>query len=456
MLGVLRNPAYAKLFSAQVIALVGTGLLTVALGLLSFDIAGGDAGLVLGVAMTVKMVAYVAVGPVIAALTARVPRKPLLIAADLIRATVAVSLPFVTDAWQIYLLIFVLQSASATFTPAFQAVIPSVLPDEAQYTRALSLSRLAYDLESLVSPALAAVLLAVVSYHDLFVGTVLGFLASAALVLAVRFPAIEVPPVAPFVDRLTQGVRVFWSRAELRALLGLNLVVAATSAMVIVNTVVLVQGRLGLGQSDAAILLGAYGGGSMLVALGMPKLLDARPDRGVMLAGGAALPVLLVAGAAVMAWGNGAAQWGGLLAVWFLLGAATSTVLTPSSRLLRRNSTEQNRAAVFAAQFSLSHACYLVAYPLAGTLGAVIGLSAVALILAALGALGAALATYAWGRAVGALPDVEAARAADMVASAQVAPTAEAEGERTCRPAPASRSAARVRLSRRARPPARR
>ena len=89
MLGVLRNPAYAKLFSAQVIALVGTGLLTVALGLLSFDIAGGDAGLVLGVAMTVKMVAYVAVGPVIAALTARVPRKPLLIAADLIRATVA-------------------------------------------------------------------------------------------------------------------------------------------------------------------------------------------------------------------------------------------------------------------------------------------------------------------------------------------------------------------------------
>ena len=261
---------------------------------------------------------------------------------------------------------------------------------------------------------------------------------------------------SPFVDRLTQGVRVFWSRAELRALLGLNLVVAATSAMVIVNTVILVQGRLGLGQSDAAILLGAYGGGSMLVALGMPKLLDARPDRGVMLAGGAALPVLLVAGAAVMAWGNGAAQWGGLLAVWFLLGAATSTVLTPSSRLLRRNSTEQNRAAVFAAQFSLSHACYLIAYPLAGTLGAVIGLPAVALVLAALGALGAALATYAWGRAVGALPDVEAARAADMVASAQVAPTAEAEGERTCRPAPASRSAARVRLSRRARPPARR
>lgn len=54
------------------------------------------------------------------------------------------------------MLVFVLQSASATFTPAFQSLIPSILPDPAEYTKALSLSRLAYDLEALVSPALAA------------------------------------------------------------------------------------------------------------------------------------------------------------------------------------------------------------------------------------------------------------------------------------------------------------
>lgn len=57
MLAVLRDQAYAKLFSAQMIALLGTGLLTVALGLLAFDIAGSNAGLVLGLALTVKMVA---------------------------------------------------------------------------------------------------------------------------------------------------------------------------------------------------------------------------------------------------------------------------------------------------------------------------------------------------------------------------------------------------------------
>ena len=129
MLQVLRNPTYAKLFAAQVIALLGTGLLTVALGLLAFDIAGSSAGSVLGTALTIKMVAYVGVAPLIAAVVDRLPKKAVLITADLLRLEIALMLPFVTEAWQIYVLVFVLQSASATFTPAFQSLIPSVLPE---------------------------------------------------------------------------------------------------------------------------------------------------------------------------------------------------------------------------------------------------------------------------------------------------------------------------------------
>ncbi|RJN32136.1 MFS transporter [Nesterenkonia natronophila] len=402
MIGVLRNPTYAKLFSAQVIALLGTGVLTVALGLLAFDIAGGDAGIVLGVAMSIKMIAYVAVAPVAAALLARVRRKPVLIGADLIRAGVALSLPLVTEAWQIYILIFLLQSASATFTPTFQAVIPSVLPDEDDYTRALSLSRLAYDLESLLSPMIAAALLTVLVYQNLFVGTVIGFMVSAVLVSVSRFPVGEVSAPAPFVERLTRGVRVFWTSAELRGLMGLNLVVAATTAMVIVNTVVLVQGDLGRSEADVALMLGVYGGGSMLVALLMPKLLETVPDRLVMLFGGIALPVLLLIAPGFMSWIDGTLQWAALLVTWVLLGAATSAVLTPSARLLRRGSTEQNRPAVFAAQFSLSHACFLLTYPLAGILGAAIGLPAVSLVLVVIGTVGVVLAVVCWTRPLGA------------------------------------------------------
>ncbi len=388
MLSVLRHPTYAKLFSAQVTALIGTGLLTVALGLLAFDIAGSDAGIVLGIAMAIKMIAYVGVTPVVNALVSSHPAKPVLIFTDVVRAGIALFLPVVDAEWQIYLLIFLLQSASATFTPTFQAVIPEVLPDEDEYTKALSLSRLAYDLEAVISPMLAAALLTVLSYNNLFIGTTVGFLGSAFLVMWVTFPRIEAPEEAHFRDRVTHGARIFWRNPELRGLLGLNLVVSTMTAMVIVNTVVITQGTLGRTESDVALLLAAYGTGSMIVAFVLPGVLQRVCDRRVMFAGAMFLPVALLATAAILMWTAGTVSWILLIAVWMISGATTSMVLTPSSRLLRRGSTPTTRSAVFAAQFSLSHACYLLTYPLAGIVGARVGLAPVSLILAAVAVIG--------------------------------------------------------------------
>ena len=212
MLSILSNRTYRHLFAAQVIALVGTGLLTVALGLLAYDLAGADAGVVLGTALAIKMIAYVGIAPVAQAFAERLPRRRLLVALDLVRAGVALLLPFVSEIWQIYLLIFVLQAASAGFTPTFQATIPDVLPDERDYTRALSLSRLAYDLESLISPMLAAALLTVISFQNLFAGTVVGFLASAALVVSVSLPSPKPALPRGIWDRTTRGLRVYLPR----------------------------------------------------------------------------------------------------------------------------------------------------------------------------------------------------------------------------------------------------
>lgn len=101
MLSVLKNRTYRHLFTAQVIALVGTGLMTVALGLLAYELAGADAGAVLGSALAIKMLAYVGVAPVAQAFADQFPRRSLLVALDLVRAVVAICLPFVTEVWQI-------------------------------------------------------------------------------------------------------------------------------------------------------------------------------------------------------------------------------------------------------------------------------------------------------------------------------------------------------------------
>ena len=185
---LLFHPVFGRLYAAQVVALIGTGLLTVALGLLAYDLAGAAAGSVLGTAYAIKMIAYVGLSPVAGALVAKLPRKRVLIGADIVRAAVALALPFISEIWQIYLAIFLLQTASATFTPTFQATIPDVLQDEDDYAKGLSLSRLAYDLENLISPALAGLLLLIISYHWLIAGTVIGFLVSALFITGTHLP----------------------------------------------------------------------------------------------------------------------------------------------------------------------------------------------------------------------------------------------------------------------------
>lgn len=386
---VLSNRTYRHLFLAQVIALAGTGLLTVALGLLAYQLAGEKAGAVLGTALAIKMIAYVTVAPVAAAFAERWPRREMLIALDLVRALIALALPFVSEVWQVYGLIFLLQSASAAFTPTFQATIPDVLPEEKDYTRALSLSRLAYDLESLLSPMLAAALLLVISFHGLFAGTVIGFLTSAALVFSVRLPSPK--PVEPrgIYDRTTRGMRIYLATPRLRGLLAISLAVAAAGSLVIVNTVVFVKAAFGLGEREVALALAAFGGGSMLAAFTLPRMLDRYPDRPVMFAG---VALLIVGTTAAIFTPNHVT----LLMIWLVIGIGYSTAQTPSGRLLRRSAHAEDRPALFAAQFALSHACWLVTYPLVGWVGATFGLPLAATLMAGIAMLGLILALRVW------------------------------------------------------------
>lgn len=132
----------------------------------------------------------------------------------------------------------------------------------------------------------------------------------------------------------------------------------------------------------------------MLAALALPRLLDRVPDRPVMVAGAALMVLTLLALAAEIA--AIGLDWPFLLAAWLLVGLGYSAVLTPSGRLLRRSAQAQDRPALFAAQFALSHACWLVTYPLSGWLmtqfGAVVALG----LLAAIAGISTVTALRLW------------------------------------------------------------
>lgn len=396
MLTVLKNRSYRHMFGAQVVALIGTGLLTVALGLLAYDLAGANAGAVLGTALAIKMIAYIGVGPIANAFADRLPRRPLLVTLDLIRAGIALLLPFVTEVWQIYVLIFVLQSASAAFTPTFQATIPDLLPEEKDYTRALSLARLAYDLESLASPVIAAALLTVISFNLLFVGTVAGFLLSAFLVVSVTLPR---PKAAPrqggIFDRTTYGLRLYLKTPRLRALLAFSLSAAAAGAFVFVNNVVYVRTLLGKGENEVPVSLAAFGAGSIVAALALPKILGDRSDRPVMLSA-TLLMVACLVWLALVTWFRWFPLWPTLLVTLFIMGMGYCAVQLPSGRLIRRSGDDQTLSALFAAQFALSHACWLLAYGLSGWIGARFGLVSALFTMAGLALSGFTLAAMLW------------------------------------------------------------
>jgi MFS family permease len=388
----LKHPAFRRLFSAQVIALVGTGLTTVALTLLAYDLAQANAGIVLGTALAFKMVAYVVFAPIVGGLAHRLPRKALLISFDVVRAGIVLVMPFVTAVWQIYALIFLLNLFSAGFKPVFAATIPDILPDERDYTKALSYSRLAYDLENLLSPTLAGVALLFFSYTGLFVANSAAFLISAVLILVTVLPATKPQGrLGGLWGEISFGIIAYMKTPRLRALLTLYLAVACASAMVIVNTVVYVKENLGAADTQVAAAFAAAGFGSMLAALSVPKILASISDRLVMLVGA------VIMGAGVLGIST-SPDVTTMLPIWLCIGLGWSLVQTPAGRLVNRSAAAGDRTAYFSAQFALSHAAWLIAYPIAGYLGARYGIASTALIMGSAVLVFAGIAALVWPR----------------------------------------------------------
>ncbi len=379
---LLSNRSWRHLFLAQVTSLVGTGISNIALALLAWDLAGANAGAVLGTALAIKMVAYVLLAPLAGAWAHKIHKKQWLAGLDIARCLLILFLPFVSDVWQIYVLIFLVNSCSAGFTPVFQSVIPQLLTNRDDYMQALSFSRIAYDLEQLASPLLAGLLLTTINGRDLFVFDAFTFLISALFIVSCSIPK-SIPPQREkgVFYNLSFGISAYLKTPRLRALWALYFAVASGSAMLIVNTVVYVKKALALTDQDTAIAMAAAGTGSMLIALFLPRWLKKRPVRPFVLAGGFLISSALLVGALMPG-------WLGFLVVCLSIGMGLSFIQTPSGALVTKSSLESDTPAYFAANFSLSHFCWFLTYLLAGWGSARLGLAESYLLLGAISLAG--------------------------------------------------------------------
>jgi MFS transporter, NRE family, putaive nickel resistance protein len=368
------NRDFRRLFAAQVTSLVGSGVTSVALAAFAYRLAGRNATAVVGTALALRILAFVTLSPIAGVLADRVDRKRMLVAADVLRVVLLGAFPFITAVWQIYVLIFAINAVTAFFSPTFEASIPELV-GERLYTRAVALSRVATDLESIGGPLVAGVLIALVGVRWTFWFDALTYVASALLVWRSRVPRPASPfPWGDFVSQVTHGTRLLLREPALRQALLLHLAEAAAGAAAIVATVVYVRDVLGRGETSFAIAMAAVGVGSSVAAVLVTRRAERvrehlayhRWARRTLLVGGVLLTAALLPGVL-------RPPYVALLALWALNGAGQALVAVPSVGLLAQHTEPEERGRAYAAHFALTHLFWLGTYPAVGFLGRAVG-----------------------------------------------------------------------------------
>jgi MFS family permease len=190
---------------------------------------------------------------------------------------------------------FVLGAAGALETPAYQALIPDIVPRH-QLPAAAALASVNINLARAVGPALAGLVIARLGVGAVFALNTISFLFLPLVLLAWRRPAEESAASSEhFLPALRAGGRyVRHDPVTRRILLRLGLFVFPATAIWALLPLVASR-RLGMGAGGYGILLGALGGGAILGALILPRLGRRLTSNRMIFVGNIAYAVAMVA-----------------------------------------------------------------------------------------------------------------------------------------------------------------
>jgi NRE family putative nickel resistance protein-like MFS transporter len=366
LLKCLKNPLFVRLYSAQTINLAGDALTWLGLALLAFELAGENAGTILSVALTLRVVTYVLLSPVAGAIADQVDRKRIMVITHVARMVIICLLPFVTQAWQIYGIIWAMNVFSAFFTPTYTATIPLVATEE-EYPQAIALSSATYQLLGVLGPGLAGSVAAFVGTRQVFFLDGLTFLIAAILIvtlpgqLMVNQDPQKRRTVNKTLEDICTGTTCLWQDPLIRYALLMQLVVAISGATILVNTVSYVQGILGLGKLEYGWVMGAFGMGATLASIGLGTF-NQKLKKVKLTSIGAILITLVLFPANLV-------DLGILLLLWSMAGVGQILVNVPTQTLIADRVAVEVQGRVYGAHFAWSHLWWVFSYPLAGWMG---------------------------------------------------------------------------------------
>lgn len=269
---------------------------TVALGVLVFARTGQPAWT--GLVAAAGFIPIGLLAPLGGALADRLDRRRWLIATTLAEMTFAAFLAVLAATGHdppavLVILAFLGGASGAIGFPAYQAMVPDLVPSE-DLLGAVSLSSAQFNLGRVVGPALAGLALLT---HDY--GLVFGINAASfgAVVIALTMLNLPKPNAAPNDDgmlaRIVAGARAARAEPGCRAAIGL-IALVALSASPFIALVPAMSGVLHRGGVGTAILVTAQGVGAVIGALALPSLAERVGRRTMLKTALFVLPLLLV------------------------------------------------------------------------------------------------------------------------------------------------------------------
>src|SRR5690349_8982360 len=382
-------PSFRLLFLATLGSSLGTLLATIALVIDVKD--RTDSGPWVAALMFAEFLPAVAVGLFFGPFLDRLPRRGVMIVADLIRCAVFCTLPFADSAGQIVALAAIAGFTTGFFRPAVYAGLPNLVSED-ELARANSLIQTGENISWTIAPILGGALVAATSPDVAYWVNAVSFLVSALLVLRIPREKLQGALAVShgFVRDLAEGFgRVLRTRALRTVLIVWTVALAGIAAS---NTaqVFLAKDTFSAGDFGYGIVFGCIGLGLAIGSYAAGSWVERRSVGSVY-----AASILL------QAIGIGAA--GAMPNVWAALpcfalsGIGNGVSVVCNSLLVQRGASDEVRGRVFTVIMSVNYAAYgiavLVAGPLTDSYGPRWVYGVVGIVLAA-----ASLIAYVLGR----------------------------------------------------------
>ena len=273
-LAPFRHRRFALLWTGAFVSNIGTWMETVGVGIL-VTTSTGKAGWT-GIVAAAGFVPQALLAPIGGALADRVPRRTLLLCTTAAQTVFAAILTFLASIGTpspgvVTLIVFGAGCASALGFPAFQALLPDLVPVE-ELPGAIALSSAQWNLGRVIGPALAGVVIGFGGYELAFSINTASFFAVLAVIASFTLPPPSYHGDTSIVDAMREGMRFVRRDPALRFVvesLALNSLLAAPFIALIPAVALKVFHEEKLGTS---VLVTAQGLGAVCMALSLGTL----------------------------------------------------------------------------------------------------------------------------------------------------------------------------------------